>query len=502
MGNESSSMNGNGTGGMDDLQKQILENQLEIQRIQIQNLQTNSNNQTNNQSFNLSQIFNNPQVQQQIASNPQKKLELLYKVLQTYNHLLSTEQTIKINQIIQETKQEIYQSHNSLQPPIQQSQQSQFLATNIGTQKQNRTKTEIAQSRRQTSMNVEQLSKNFTSEDDEEEARYRVEEQRRRDAFYERQRQRKFEYESKLKQLDSDKINSLRLFQLNENYTLDDLKTAYRKLALRTHPDRPNGNKEKFQVVTTCYFALIEKLKLRQKEASFDRMRHDSRDYFKEQTELSQKYNNKKSNSDNPLFNKNDKKFNGKMFNKIFDENKLYDSNEEGYDDWLKNDDAVVQPKVFSDKFNIDVFNNTFGDSKDTSSSQEIIEYKEPQALVSCNNIQYTDIDQSGKKNYTKASDNSNDLGYSDLKSAYTKTNNLINPNNVNVKQYRNVDELEQDRSNISFEQTPEQIRQNAILKQIEQEEEFQRKQRIQQRDNITETHYKQIHQQMIGDSS
>ena len=265
MGNESSSMNGNGTGGMDDLQKQILENQLEIQRIQIQNLQTNSNNQTNNQSFNLSQIFNNPQVQQQIASNPQKKLELLYKVLQTYNHLLSTEQTIKINQIIQETKQEIYQSHNSLQPPIQQSQQSQFLATNIGTQKQNRTKTEIAQSRRQTSMNVEQLSKNFTSEDDEEEARYRVEEQRRRDAFYERQRQRKFEYESKLKQLDSDKINSLRLFQLNENYTLDDLKTAYRKLALRTHPDRPNGNKEKFQVVTTCYFALIEKLKLRQK---------------------------------------------------------------------------------------------------------------------------------------------------------------------------------------------------------------------------------------------
>jgi hypothetical protein len=157
---------------------------------------------------------------------------------------------------------------------------------------------------------------------------------------------------------------------------------------------------------------------------------------------------------------------------------------------------------VFSDKFNIDVFNNTFGDSKDTSSSQEIIEYKEPQALVSCNNIQYTDIDQSGKKNYTKASDNSNDLGYSDLKSAYTKTNNLINPNNVNVKQYRNVDELEQDRSNISFEQTPEQIRQNAILKQIEQEEEFQRKQRIQQRDNITETHYKQIHQQMIGDSS
>ena len=43
MGNESSSMNGNS--GMDELQKQILENQLEIQRIQIQNLQNQSSNQ-------------------------------------------------------------------------------------------------------------------------------------------------------------------------------------------------------------------------------------------------------------------------------------------------------------------------------------------------------------------------------------------------------------------------------------------------------------------------
>jgi curved DNA-binding protein CbpA len=498
MGNESSSMNGNNGGGMDELQKQILENQLEIQRIQIQNLQNQSSDQASNQPFNLARIFNNPQVQQQIANNPQKKLELLHKVLQNYNSQLSSEQTIKINQIIQETKQEIHNTHNthSIQP------QPQFLTTNVGTRNQNRTQTEIAQSRRQTSMNVEQLSKNFTSEDDEEEARYRLEEQRRRDAFYEQQRQRKFEYEAKLKQLDSDKINSLRLFQLNENYSLDELKNAYRKLALRTHPDRPNGNKEKFQVVTTCYFSLIEKLKMRQKEASFDRMRHDSRDYFKEQNQVSQKYTSKKSNADNPLFNKNDKQFNSKMFNKIFDENKLYDSNEEGYDDWLKNGDDTPQPKVFSNKFNIDVFNNTFSDSKDTSSSQEIIEYKEPQALVSCNNIQYTDIDQSGKKNFTKSSDNNNDLGYSDLKSAYTKTNNLINPNNVNIKQYRNIDELEQDRSNISFEQTPEQIRQNAILQQIEQEEEFQRKQRIQQRDNITESHYNQIHQRMIGNST
>ena len=187
------------------------------------------------------------------------------------------------------------------------------------------------------------------------------------------------------------------------------------------------------------------------------------------------------------------------MFNKVFEENKLYDPNEEGYDDWLKNEDDTPVPKVFSNKFNIDVFNNTFNDYKDTSTSQEIIEYKEPQALVSCNNIQYTDIDQSKKKDYTKSAEASNELGYSDLKSAYTKTNNLVNPNNVKIKQYRDIDELEQDRSNISFEMSPEQLRQQAIQKQHQEEEEYRRQQRIQQRDYMTENHYNDMHSKMIG---
>ena len=103
------------------------------------------------------------------------------------------------------------------------------------------------------------------------------------------------------------------------------------------------------------------------------------------------------------------------------------------------------------------------------------------------------------EKNYTKAPETQNELGYSDLKLAYTKTNNKVNPNNVKVKQYKNLDEYEQDRSNISFEMTPEQLRQSAIQKQREEEQERQRQYRIQQRDFMTENHYNSIHQKMIG---
>jgi curved DNA-binding protein CbpA len=493
MGNESSSLNGTTNKSMDDLQKQILENQLEIQRIQINNLQSNnssSNNNLNNtptNSINLAAIFSNPQLQQEIGKNPQKKIALLENILNNHSSSLSPQHRVKINQMLLETKRE-----------FQQNQRQNFMQTNIGTQKQHRSKMEIAQSRRQDAITREGLSKNYSSEAEEEEARYKIEEDKRRHLFYEKQRQRRFEYEAKLKQLSVDNVNSLRLFNLNENFTMDELKKAYRKIALRTHPDRPGGNKEKFQLVTTCYFSLMENLKMRSQDKTFDRLRNDSRDYFDEQNRLSQKYRSG-DKKQSPLFNKDDKQFNGKMFNKVFEENKLYDPNEEGYDDWLKNEDDTPAPKVFSNKFNIDVFNNTFNDYKDTSTSQEMVEYKEPQALVSCNKMQYTDIDQSKKQNYTKSAETSNELGYSDLKSAYTKTNNLVNPNNVKIKQYRNIDELEHDRSNISFELSPEQLRQQAIQQQQEEEEEYRRQQRIQQRDYMTENHYNDMHMKMIG---
>ena len=498
MGNETSSLNGSSNKSMEELQKQILENQLEIQRIQINNLQNNNNNnnntQNNNNTINLASIFSNQQLQQEIARNPQKKIALLENILKNNSVSLSQQHRVKINQMLLETKREFqqieYQKNNN--------QNNNIMRTNIGTRKQYRSKKEIAQSRRQEALTREALSKNYTSEAEEEEARFKIEEEKRRREFYERQRQRRFEYEAKLNQLKVDKVNSLRLFNLNENFTMDELKKAYRKVALRTHPDRPGGNKEKFQLVTTCYFSLIENLKMRSQDKTFDRLRNDSRDYFEEQNRLSQKYRSSGKNP-RPLFNKDDKQFNSKMFNKVFEENKLYDPNEEGYEDWLKNADDTPAPKVFSNKFNIDVFNNTFNNYKDTTTSQEIIEYKEPQALVSCNNIQYTDIDQTKKKDYTKSAETSNELGYSDLKSAYTKTNNLVNPNHVKVKHYRNIDDLEQDRSNISFEMSPEQLRQQAIQKQQEEEEEYRRLQRIQQRDYMTENHYNEMHMKMIG---
>ena len=44
----------------------------------------------------------------------------------------------------------------------------------------------------------------------------------------------------------------------------DEIKKAYKKIAIKTHPDRPGGNKEKFQDVGKAYKVLSDK-NLRQK---------------------------------------------------------------------------------------------------------------------------------------------------------------------------------------------------------------------------------------------
>ena len=177
----------------------------------------------------------------------------------------------------------------------------------------------------------------------------------------------------------------------------------------------------------------------------------------------------------------------------------MYDPNDEGYEEWLKDNSQETPPQVFSDKFNLNVFNNTFDNWKETSTSQEIIEYKEPEALVSCNKMNYTDIDNTNRGNYTKVQEKNNDLTYCDLKNAYSKNSNLVNAGKIKVKTYRNIDDYEHERNNISYEMTPEQIRDAKLKEQREHYLEQQRLQRIQQNDNLHQQHYDNLHQRMIG---
>ena len=110
--------------------------------------------------------------------------------------------------------------------------------------------------------------------------------------------------------------------------------------------------------------------------------------------------------------------FNTHLFNKLYEENKLWDPNDDGYEDWFRNgkDKEEKAPEIFSTKFNLSVFNSTFQDMKNKRTGTEIVEYKDPQELIQTS-AGYTMVDSSRPiKDFGKAADQAGGLNYSDLK--------------------------------------------------------------------------------------
>lgn len=531
------------------LQQQLLQ-QKERENTYIKNQNNNQyNNQNNNQynnqyksesndnkssSTKLLEILGNKKLMMEIDKNPSTKRKLLEKLLNHHRHMMTSNQVIRITQML-----------NNL-PPENNNDSSKYAFQNIyqnggsgggsvgigggvgvnggmgfnnGTTQQDNTSRQL-QKQHQIDT-IEALTKHYKTNAEEEEARFKIEEEKRRKDFIETQRQRRLHYQASLSELEKSDIDSLRLFQLQKNYTIDDLKTSYKKLAMKTHPDKTGGNAEQFQLVTKCYMSLLEKYKNRESEKPFNDLRTGSKDYIDKQSKSRMKnntvsqitgnydndndYNNNNNNNNEKKIDKS--KFDNKLFNKIYEQNKLWESGDDGYGDWLSSNQADEAPEeIFGNKFNLNVFNSTFEDYKEKLTSQNgaIQEYKDPQELIS-SSTGFTDIDIFARKinDFSKplptAKGGKNDLAYTDLKTAYTGKGAFIDPNSVEYKTYKSVDELKKDRSNINYNMTPEQMRDYELKKRKDIEEEEKRQYLIRQRDNIVSSSYSKIHEKMLG---
>lgn len=199
--------------------------------------------------------------------------------------------------------------------------------------------------------------------------------------------------------------------------TTNTLKAAYKKAAIRAHPDKAGGSEQRFQAVTKAYAYIADILKrvegnragdgsgkapqelspLRdQREAEMDRLKHV------EPVRL------------------NPKQLNMETFNKMFEQTRLPDPDEDGYGDWLKSEADSHAPK-FSQKFNKDVFNSMFEDESRRAASSQL-QVVHPQAMaLTLNASAGVELGRDRPTSYTAAANAS--MKYTDLRDAYTKEN-------------------------------------------------------------------------------
>ena len=217
--------------------------------------------------------------------------------------------------------------------------------------------------------------------------------------------------------------------------TEETLKIAYKKMALRSHPDK-GGSEEYFEAVTRAYAYLSEILKFmkggkRTTGGQVDATQaRSSRETEAKQWEF----------SGEPV-RLNAKNLDMNAFNKMFEQTHMPDPDSDGYGDWLKSSDSASGPK-FKGEFNRDVFNRMFDEESRKGGKQSTNLIVHPgQMALTLNPTSGVDLVGERPDSYTAAPNSK--FQFTDLRGAYTSDSTIsdkvsnVQVGDRNFEQYR-----------------------------------------------------------------
>jgi curved DNA-binding protein CbpA len=283
----------------------------------------------------------------------------------------------------------------------------------------------------------------------------------------------------------------LQVLGLEEEVALteDSLKSAYKKTALKTHPDK-GGSEKAFERVTRAYAYLSEII----------RRIHGGRKESKAVDAPTVLKDSRSKDSDawkhtEPV-KLNPKKLDLDAFNKVFNETRIPDPEEDGYGDWLKDAKDGSTAPTFSGKFNRDVFNQMFESESKKQGHNFIV--AQPQSMVMAPSLG-VELGRGKADSFTAAINSG--LKFTDLKQAYTTETNLsqqvshVRVDSRNFESYKNDREVPKPLTN----QELEHIQESELYLQKKEDE---RRLRAAQQDVHANDYFERMKRRVITDAS
>lgn len=286
-------------------------------------------------------------------------------------------------------------------------------------------------------------------------------------------------------------IDPYKILEVPNNFTINQLKEAYKKMALQVHPDK-GGSEYLFKLVTLCYHLLMKEYKKKHHiEKDFNELKSNSL----KQTDNSFRQNIEKNDIDNNGFNIH-------KFNEIFTKNKLESITDSGYQDFLNNSKEVEQKNIFENKkFNSNQFNKIFEKKTKNieSNNKVLIKYKEPIPLEASKKIAFTELGVDSIDDFSNDNISRKNLNYMDIKIAHT-TSRIVDPKTIEKrKTYSNIKDFKQDRANIQYIQNDDDKKYYEKQKYLEELNEKKRIQNIINYDNKIGKHYETVNKLFLG---
>jgi curved DNA-binding protein CbpA len=298
---------------------------------------------------------------------------------------------------------------------------------------------------------------------------------------------------------DASHIDPYKLFKLPKRFTLEQLRSSYKKLALAVHPDRPNGSEYLFKQITSQYKALLKDFEKRKDDKQHGELKSQAEAYISSQSRTERRSTQEQKTDDGGGFNV-------RKFNEIFSANRMKDVADSGYGSWMckstaEREDIPVSAAGERGDFDPNKFNETFDKMPAAGANKRVSRHvgePQPASAGSKRPMAYAELGVTKVQDFGHNNEHKT-LNYMDYRNAHSTTK-LVDAQQRHAKSSGTLEDLERERSRLSFTMSGADQRRYERKRSEADEAEKRRLANMRKHDAMVERQYMKLNKLMLQD--